>query len=150
MADRPWRTWRRWRAMFVAAALFNFAIGVPIILFPGWTYGVAYVPPVAAGDAVALRFWGDFGYAVTIIGAGYLLVARDPAQNRGLVWVGVAAKLFDVMTLTSRFATGLARPVALLPALIDGAFVILFLLFLYRMRPHHERVLEEPTTGPPR
>ena len=125
--------------MFVAAALFNFVIGVPIILFPAWTYAVAYVPPLAAGDAIALRFWADFGYAVVIIGAGYFLVALDPTQNRGLVWVGVAAKLFDVVTLTYRFVSGLAHPVVLVPAVIDAAFVLLFLLFLYRTRPQQER-----------
>lgn len=125
---------RAWQALFVAAALFNLVIGVPIIVAPEWTYALAYVPPLSNGDSMTLRFWADFGYAVVIIGGGYFLVALDVTRNHGLVWVGVFAKLFDVVTLSSRFASGLARPLALVPALIDAVFVALFLLFLYRMR----------------
>ncbi len=79
---------------------------------------------------MTLRFWRDFGVAVVIIGVGYFFVSRDIAANRGLVWIGIFAKLFDVVVLTFRFAIDAAAPLVLLPALIDGAFVVLFVLFL--------------------
>lgn len=123
---------RFWPRMFVAATLFNFAIAIPILVAPRWSYELAFVPPIVEGDTMSLRFWRDFGFAVAIIGVGYYLVSRDVASNRGLVWIGILAKMFDVIVLTYRFAIDIAEPIVLLPALIDGIFVVLFVLFLVR------------------
>ena len=92
-------TRRTWSWMFAAAAAFNFCMGGPIFFLPEWSYHLAY-----AGDASAstLRFWGDFGFAVLLIGLGYAIVAWDVTRNRGLVWLGVFAKLFDVVVLSAR------------------------------------------------
>jgi hypothetical protein len=119
--------------MFVAAALFNFVFGGPILLTPAWSYSIAYLPPLDS-QGMALRFWGDFGFAVVLIGVGYYLVSRDLARNRGVVWLGVFAKLFDVVVLSYRFALGLAHPIVLVPAAVDGLFMLLFILFLYQTR----------------
>lgn len=123
-----------WPRMFFAAALFNFVFGAPIMLAPRWSYRVAYRPSLSNDEAMAVKFWGDFGFAVTLIGAGYYLVSRDVTQNRGLVWLGIFAKLFDVVVLSYRFATGVAKPLVILPAVVDGVFVLLFALFLHRTR----------------
>ncbi|HEY7033789.1 MAG TPA: hypothetical protein VH482_20805 [Thermomicrobiales bacterium] len=123
-----------WSRMFVAAAVFNFAIGVPILVARRWSYDLAYSTPLPADDTMTLKFWGDFGFAVVLIGVGYYLVSRDVGANRGLVWLGIGAKLFDVVVLTYRWATDLANPIVLLPALIDGIFVLLFAAFLYQTR----------------
>jgi hypothetical protein len=113
--------------MFLCAAGFNFAMGGPIFLFSAWSYRVAYIGEASADT---LRFWGDFGFAVLLIGVGYWIVSRDVTKNRGLVWLGIIAKLFDVVALSVRWANGIAHPIALVPAAVDGAFVVLFILFL--------------------
>jgi hypothetical protein len=77
-----------------------------------------------------LRFWGDFGFAVLLIGVGYWIVSRDVTKNCGIVWLGIFAKMFDVVVLSWRWAEGVACPIVLLPAALDGAFVVLFILFL--------------------
>lgn len=119
---------KRWSQMFLAAAGFNFLMGGPIFFAPRWSYQLAYF-----GEALdsAVRFWSDFGFAVLLIGIGYWIVSRDITGNRGIVWLGILAKLFDVLVLRSRWAEGIARPIVLLPATIDGVFVLLFLLFLW-------------------
>jgi hypothetical protein len=119
-----------WSWMFFAAALFNFAFGVPIMVAPRWSYQVAYRPPLDDNEKMALTFWSNFGFAVVLIGGGYYLVSRDITQNRGLVWLGIFAKLFDVIVLTYRYATGIAKPLVLFPAAVDGGFTLLFVLFL--------------------
>ena len=118
---------KRWSLMFLAAAVFNFAMGGPIFLASTWSYKLAYF-----GDAQqsAVRFWGDFGFAVLLIGVGYWILSRDVSRNRGIVWLGIIAKIFDVTVLSSRWADGLARPIVLVPAAVDGAFAVLFILFL--------------------
>lgn len=124
---------RAWSRFFVAAALFNFLMGAPIFFAPAWSHRLAYV---GEGQAAVLRFWSDFGFAVLLIGYGYWMVSRDVTRNRGLVWLGVFAKLFDVVVLTWRWAHGDARPVVLLPAAIDGAFMVFFIVFLRSTRSH--------------
>jgi len=116
-----------WSLMFRAAAGFNFLIGAPIFFAPAWIYRLAYVGEPSPST---LRFWGDFGFAVLLIGVGYGLVAHDVTRNRGIVWLGIFAKLFDVVALAWRWADGIAHPIVLLPAAIDGTFVALFILFL--------------------
>ncbi|HEY3755857.1 MAG TPA: hypothetical protein VGL42_06885 [Opitutaceae bacterium] len=101
-------------------------MGGPIFFFRDWSYGLAY----GAGPEAATRFWGDFGYAVLLIGVGYLMIARDPRRNRDIVWLGILAKAFDVVALTWRWHEGIARPTVLIPAAIDGAFGIGFVVFL--------------------
>jgi hypothetical protein len=118
---------RKWSVMFAAAAIFNFVMGGPIFLAARWSYELAYP---GESNPSTLRFWSDFGFAVLLIGIGYLMVAYDVGKNRGIVWLGIFAKLFDVVVLTWRASDGTARPIVLLPAAIDGIFVILFLIFL--------------------
>jgi hypothetical protein len=125
---------RTWKRFFVAAALFNFAIGFPIFFFRGWAFELAFVAERATAGFGPL-LWGDFGYCVALIGVGYLMVAFDLA-NRAMVWLGILAKAFDVIVLTSRWAEGIARPVVLLPAAIDFLFILGFVAFLvWRKRP---------------
>ena len=132
-----------WQKMFWAAALFNFAMSGFIILAPRWSYTLAYLPLIIDSNAIALKFWRDFGFSVLLIGVGYYLVSRDVDQNRSIVWLGIFAKLFDVIVLTQRFVTGVAKPLVLFPAIVDGIFVLLFALFLYQTRHQALQLTEE-------
>ena len=125
-------TRQRWTLFFYLAAAFNFSMGGPIFLAPAWSYSVAYVGPPDPG---AIRFWGDFGYAVLLIGLGYAIIALDVDRNRGIVWLGIVAKLFDMIVLPLRWLEGLAHPVVVIPAAIDGAFCLGFVWFLLRRPP---------------
>ena len=118
----------RWATVFFLAALFNYAIGLPIMLARRWSYDLSYLPEVSR-DPMALRLWADFGFAVVLIGLGYQIVARDVSKNRGIVLLGIIAKLFDVFNLTYLYLRGLAKPLVLVPAFIDAVFVALFVAF---------------------
>ena len=120
---------KRWAIFFAAAAGFNFLMGGPIFFAPDFSYSIAYL---GAPDAATLRFWGDFGFAVLLVGAGYAIVALNTDANRGIVWLGIFAKLYDVVMLTTRWHHGFAHKIVLLPAAIDGAFGIFFAVFLWK------------------
>ena len=128
---------RFWPRMFVLAALFNFVFGLPIMLAPRWSHALAYLAPLPSAGSLGLEFWRDFGFCVNLIGLGYYFVSRDVTRNRGIVWLGIPAKLFDVTVLTARVLGGTARPLVLVPAAIDGGFALLFAVFLFvtRARP---------------
>jgi hypothetical protein len=125
-------TRRRWTVFFFLAAAFNFSMGGPIFFASDWSYSVAYLGPP---DPAAIRFWGDFGYAVLLIGLGYAILGLDVDKNRGIVWLGIVAKLFDMIVLPLRWHEGLAHPIVIVPAAIDGAFCLGFVWFLLRWPP---------------
>lgn len=120
---------KRWTVFFYLAAAFNFCMGGPIFFASAWSYAVAYI---GVPDPAALRFWGDFGYAVILIGIGYAIIGVDVDRNRGIVWLGIIAKLFDMIALPLRWSEGLAHPIVLVPAGIDGLFCLGFVIFLVR------------------
>jgi hypothetical protein len=71
---------RNWSLMFLAAAVFNFAMGGPIFFASSWSYQLAYEAPSSEST---LRFWGDFGFSVLLIGVGYLMVSRALCESSG-------------------------------------------------------------------
>lgn len=124
-----------WSRFFWLAAFFNYAMGFPILLAREWSFNFVYLP-AAGRDAMALRLWADFGFAVVLIGFGYQLVAYDVTKNRGIVLLGVGAKLFDVINLSYLYYAGLAKSIVLLPAAIDFTFTVFFVIFLFLTAPH--------------
>lgn len=120
----------KWKLLFIGAAIFNYVIGFPILLARNWSYTFSFASSVGK-DPMAMRLWADFGFAVVLIGFGYQIVSRDVSQNRGVVLLGIIAKLFDVLNLSLLYSWGYAKPIVLLPAAIDGAFVVAFLVFWF-------------------
>ena len=120
---------RHWTVFLYHAALFNVSMGGPILFASAWSYSVAYILPP---DPATLRFWGDFGYAVLLIGLGDAILGLNVDRNRGIVWLGIVAKLFDMIALPVRWWEGLAHPIVLAPAGIDGLFCLGFVWFLIR------------------
>jgi hypothetical protein len=121
----------RWVWFFVLAAGFNFCTGGAIFFHPGWSYSIAYI---GLPDDSTLRFWSDFGFAVLLVGLGYLIIALDLDRGQGIAVLGVIAKLFDVIVLPTRWIEGLAHGIVIVPAAIDGLFCIGFILYLIRRR----------------
>jgi Na+-driven multidrug efflux pump len=71
-----------------------------------WTFALSYGATGSTGDPTVSMFWRDFGFAVVLIGIGYFIVALDPIAHRGIVVLGIGAKLFDVVVLAWRSYTG--------------------------------------------
>ena len=122
---------RGWSWLFLGAALFNYAIGFPLLLARHWSFDLSYVASVGR-DPMAMLLWAFFGFAVILIGFGYHIISRDVTRNRGIVILGILAKLFDVLSFTTLFFRGLAQPIVLIPASIDGLFVLAFLMFWFK------------------
>ncbi|WP_340114848.1 hypothetical protein [Maribellus mangrovi] len=122
---------RFWSRIFRSAAIFNFAMGLPIFLFPLWSNQVAYLTQ-NIDVANTYRFWRDFGFTVVVIGIGYYIVSLDITKNRGIVWLGIIGKLYDVSILSYRFIIGIAGAFVLVPVIVDAIYVLLFILFLRR------------------
>jgi len=114
-----------WRVLFCAAAVFNWAVGLPLLLAPALMLQVLQV--AAPTD---LTFHKMSGLLVLCFGFVYALVARDPARYRPLMWVAVLGKAGVVAIFVHAWMQGLAPPRALGVALGDLAFGLAFLGFL--------------------
>ncbi len=115
---------RVWQLVFVAAALFNFSVGLPMVIAPEITVqGLG----VAGADLLTVRL---LGWMITTFGIGYALVARTPQQHRGIVLLGIIGK-GGVIALTWWLAARgeVAADVAALAG-GDLLFVALFIAFL--------------------
>ena len=115
-----------WRLAFFAAALFNFAVGLPMVIAPNLVSGGL---GMAAADALTVRL---LGWMITTFGIGYAMVGLEPRKHRGIVLLGIIGK-GGVIALTWWLAwRGLvARDGALLAA-GDLFFVGVFIAFLRR------------------
>lgn len=80
------RPYRRW---FFAAAIYNLIWGVAACLFPLWFYRL-----VGLDERLPTPLFQSIGMMVGVYAIGYYLLARDPLRYCGLVWVGLAGKLF--------------------------------------------------------
>lgn len=116
-----------WRAFFAFAALFNIAAGGAMVAGP--VRIGAQLGAEGAGAPYAVMM---VGLLIAVFGLGYAIVARAPAQNRGIVWIGLASKLGAVALGWTQYDAG-ALPTSMLPLIgSDLMFAVLFALFLWR------------------
>jgi uncharacterized membrane protein YfcA len=115
-----------WRRLFVVAASFNFAAGLPALLAPAAaleTFGLAPLP-----DHLFVR---ATGLLVATYGIGYWLVSRR-LDRREIVWLGVIGKLGVVVLFTSAWLQGSLPTRAFAVGMGDLLFALAFLAFLRR------------------
>jgi hypothetical protein len=125
----------RW--LFALGAAWNIVIGLSVLLAPLSSLGLLYGHEPSADDQLLSMLNRDFAYCVLIFGLGYGIVAIDPSQNHGLIWLGIIGKLGVVAVLGQRWLTEVATAWVLPAAAGDLAFAVLFACFLWRSNPTH-------------
>jgi hypothetical protein len=117
-----------WRLALFAAALFNFAVGLPMVIAPNVVAGGL---GMTDANALTVRL---LGWMITTFGIGYAMAGVEPRKHRGIVLLGIIGK-GGVIALTWWLAwRGLvARDTALLAG-GDLVFVLIFIAFLRRTR----------------
>ncbi len=120
---------RVWTVIFVVAALFNFAVGVPMLLAPDAM--LASLGQPVPDDLLMTRL---ASLLIVVLGIGYAMVARDPVANRPILWLGVIGKApIPLLVWLSGGAAALSSSAFIL-SLGDLAFATLFLLYLLTHR----------------
>lgn len=84
--EHPLRFYRGW---FYAATVYNTVWGVAVILAPDYICGLLHIPPVRPAP-----FFMCLGMVIGVFAYGYYLLARDPLRYCGIVWIGLAGKIF--------------------------------------------------------
>ena len=117
---------KAWRIFFLLAGLYNVL---------GGAVGVVNVerqfdPPPTYPFALQLLM-----VMVLIMGIGYLMVARDPPGNRGIVWLGLLTKVAGLVVSYQAIRSGqLPASGWWQPLVNDLVWGVGFALFLVRTR----------------
>jgi FtsH-binding integral membrane protein len=114
------------RKLFTVAAVFNLLVGVPMLVaYPVVAKLLALQGPPTAWFHIA-------GAVVVLFGYVYWKIARDPAQFRPFVMLGIIAKMLFVVVIYGHWLAGdLSGRVALLVT-VDLVFALLFAAYLRR------------------
>jgi hypothetical protein len=122
--DRP--SLAAWRWFFLVAALYDMALGAAFMVAgDGILTAIGMTPPPH------VAYYQLAAVFVFVQGFSYLVVWRDPAAGRGLVWVGVAYKGAYTALAVWYIALGLLPSVFFVPwAIADFLFMLGFLWFL--------------------
>ena len=112
------------RALFTTAAVFNFLVGIPMLVaYPliARLFGLEGPPTV----------WFHIAAAIVIIfGYAYACIARDPVKFRPYVMLGAISKMAFVVVIYGHWLNGTAPgPLALLVTM-DLIFALLFTGYL--------------------
>jgi len=123
--------------LFALGAAWNLVIGLSVLLAPLISLRLLYGHEPSADDPLLAMLNRDFAVCVLLFGIGYGIVAIDPSQNHGLIWLGIIGKLAVVATLGQRWLTDIASAWVLPAAAGDFVFAALFACFLWRSNSTH-------------
>jgi hypothetical protein len=115
-----------WRWWFLAAALYDMVLGVAFMVA-----GDAILTAIGMTPPPHVAYYQLAAVFVFVQGFSYLLVWRNPANGRGLVWVGVAYKAAYTALAVWYIALGMLPSAFFVPwAAADFLFMLGFLWFL--------------------
>ena len=118
-------TW--WNALFSLAALVNLGVGGAMAATPREVAAQLGVLGPGAPYAVTM-----VGMMIAVFGVGYAIVARDPARNRAIVWLGVVGKLGAAGLAAAQYAQTLIPQSTFVLGIGDLVFALLFALLRVR------------------
>jgi hypothetical protein len=112
----------RW--LFGIAALFNFAVGFPMLFLRPLFLGRLGFDAISGSNVVIANLTGMF---IALFGWCYFLVALDPVKNRPFISVGAIGKLLAIVCAVVPWLSG---TIQMKPPLLLAGDLILALLFL--------------------
>ncbi len=122
----------RW--LFIIACGWNMSAAAVALLAPAFHAQVFFGPGASLAEPAAQLNTQAFWVSVALFGLGYGLIARDPSRNHGIVGLAALGKFYVAMMWSWYFFRGDAGILALLGAIGDFSFALLFVRFLLRAR----------------
>ncbi len=121
-----------YKRFFFISALYNILAGANGMIFFNMMSKLCFrAAPIYGMTTFILR---TFYTHVLVFGFGYYLVSRDPEKNRGIVWMGMLAKIAFFFAAIPYYLRKKITALTLLLAFGDFVFGILFGLFLLDTR----------------
>jgi hypothetical protein len=124
---------RHAKTIFFIAAGMNIVGALGAIASVSTHFQMFYALPAPA-DAAALFYHYNFWAVALLMGASFIVVAREPERRKGLIAIGAAGKITAALSWLVMFAAGKAEALVLAGVVYDLAFGAIFLLLLVEMR----------------
>lgn len=137
------RTKDNYSKFFLISALYNIIAAFNGMVFFEVMNKLLYGLKTKIQYGVTTFILRTFYTHVLVFGIGYYIVSRDPSRNRGIVWMGMLAKIAFFFAAIPYFLKKKITAIAFLLAFGDLVFGILFGLFLrntrndYRIETHN-------------
>ena len=133
-------TQSRARLLFTIAAMYNIIAAAIALSLPEFHLQEFFGLGVVADSIVARMNTEAVWVTVLIFGLGYGLVARDPSRNHGIVKLAIVGKVYFGLTWIFAFARGDVTPLALVGAIGDIIFALIFVAFLKTFNATRKKV----------
>jgi hypothetical protein len=122
-----------WKPLFYIAAAYNIMAAAVALIAPRFHTASFFGPDTAFEGSVALLNTQAFWVSVLLFGLGYLMVARDPSKNHGIVLLAAVGKTYVFVIWAWHYAQGSMTAFALLGGVGDLIFAGTFAVFLWKV-----------------
>jgi hypothetical protein len=118
------------RAMFLTGAVFNWLVGLALLLDAALLFDLFAVKPIPTEQL----FVQLFAWLVIIFGVGYLWVSRDPLANVPIIKLGMLGKTSVFLVCLAAVVAGTVSWQMMILASVDLVYAILFWRALQALR----------------
>lgn len=124
----------KYRKFFLISALYNIMAAFNGMVFFKGMNKMLYGFKTKIEYGVTTFILRTFYTHVLVFGMGYYIVSRDPSKNRGIVWMGMVAKIAFFFAAIPYFLKRKITALTFLLAFGDFVFGVLFGFFLRNTR----------------
>lgn len=117
--------------MFLAAAIFNWTVGLGLIVMPNPFLRLVFITP----EIDNVTWANQFGWLVFAFGIGYFWAARDLAANIQIIRLAIIAKLGVAAIALFNATMGNVSSQIMIPAGADAIWAVLFVQAIRSAEP---------------
>jgi len=122
------------RILFFVSALWNFAGAFPGVFDSAGMYEREFGKVLA--DPVMIAVYRGAWATAFLYGLGFLMVAYNPIRHTGVVMMGGLGKALFALNLLIMYINGWTSSFAIVVIVGDAIFVLLFVLYFWRLKHH--------------
>jgi len=120
--------------MFFAGSFWNISIAIVGMALNNTALKLLFKDNLVIDNLLLTIFFQFFMIVVLLFGIGYMMVSMDLEKNRGVIWLGMIAKIIIFGTFSYQFFIGNGRLFLILGGGGDFLWSGVFLKFLWDTR----------------
>lgn len=123
-----------YKKLFLLCGAWNLGAGIIATVFYKFVFEKAFLHPITEQDGLMVTFYMILFFTVGVIGLALLMAARDPAQNRALVFACAIGKIVPPIVWAWLYFTGHASWLLFSGIIVDFSFSFFFIMYLIRTK----------------
>ena len=122
---------KNWSIIFYIAAIYNLSAAIPSLANYSMNLEIYFARSTVPDEFLAFFYHIGFWFSVLIFGIGYLLVARKPSENHGIIILAIIGKIGVGIGFIFAYWIGKATIMLAIGGFGDLFFAAMFLYFLF-------------------